>query len=112
MADAKKHRISLATAEAKFQGFLDKLTIHKRDMEDYEDFLHDHQTSLRRCVAITSETQEQLDRGVPVNNEHMSVLQVVEAIYERLRQNTAAIRLREAQLKRFVDDFDELVKRG
>jgi hypothetical protein len=115
MALAKKHRISLETAEAKFPELLDELSMHKREMEHYEDFLHVDQTSLResirRCVAITSQTQELLDRGVP-NEELLDLLQAVEASYESLRENADAIRVREARLKRLVDNFDDLVKRA
>jgi hypothetical protein len=105
MALAKKHRISLETAEAKFPELLDELSMHKRDMEVYEDFLHSHQTSLRQCVAITFQTQELLDRGVS-NEVLVNLLQAVEAIYEILRGNAAAIRVIEARFKRLVDNFE------
>jgi predicted nucleic acid-binding Zn-ribbon protein len=109
MALAKQHRVSLETAEAKFPELLDELSMHKRDLEDYEDSLHSHQTSIRQCVAITFQIQELLDRGVP-NEVLVSLLQAVEAMYETLRENAAAIRVFEARFKRLVDNFDDLAK--
>lgn len=87
MALAKEHRISLEITEAKFPELLNELSMHKRDMEYYEGFLHSHQTSLRQCVAITSLTQELLRRGVVPNEVLLDLLQAVEAIYEILRKN-------------------------